>query len=113
MGERRRQNAIQSDGESAERALRLEQRAAEARQRRLHENAKVKMELRKAEVGLRKDVLLFRGMLGAGVAICVLCVWTILREGAPPHAVNWAVATLTSLATGITGYLTGRNSRRD
>ena len=106
MAERRQQNAIQLNETSAERAFRLRQQGADARLRRWKEKAEIKMEL-------RMKASLFWIMLGIGAVIGVVCIWIILKEGASPNAVNWATSTLTSLATGVTGYLTGRNSRRD
>jgi uncharacterized membrane protein len=86
--------------------LRLRQEAADAQLRRWKDKEETKLRL------LTKAIL-FVVLTGGGLFISVLCVYVILKEGSAPNTVNWATSTLTSMATGIMGYLTGKNSKHD
>ena len=86
--------------------LRLKQEAADAEQRRWKDKAETQLRL-------RTKAILFGVLTCGGLLISALCVYVILKEGSAPNAVNWATSTLTSMATGIMGYLTGKNSKHD
>jgi Na+/H+ antiporter NhaA len=85
---------------------RLRQEAADAKLRRWKDKAETKLRL-------WTKAVLFGVFTGGGIIISAVCVYVILKEGSAPNAVNWATSTLTSMATGIMGYLTGKNSKHD
>jgi hypothetical protein len=59
----------------------------------------------------RIDLLLHVAALAViGVAV-VLCVWMIAGAGAGAEDRKWATALLTSVVTGLVGYVTGRASK--
>ncbi|MDT5272793.1 MAG: hypothetical protein QOH49_4979 [Acidobacteriota bacterium] len=85
-----------------------EERSARLREEKA--NANLQRSIQKAEVKLRlriKGVLI--GVLTlTALVINGVCVLVIVREKSSPDMITWATSMLTSTATGIIGYLTGK-----
>ena len=105
MFEQRSAHELRSYMSYAEKMSRLRQEAADAKLSRWKEKAETKLRL-------WTKTILFGVVIIAGLTISAVSVYVILNEGSSPNAVNWATSTLTSMATGIVGYLTGKNSRQ-
>jgi uncharacterized membrane protein len=82
--------------------------------RETSEERKFRLEQQKldAKVRLYKDAVLFAVGLGTILIISAICIWVILSPLPSASAINWATATLTSMVTGVTGYLTGKATNR-
>jgi len=59
-----------------------------------------------------KSILLFGSGLAAIMCIGGVCVWIIVSQNPERTAFQWATATLTSMVTGILGYVTGRSASK-
>ena len=55
----------------------------------------------------RKDWLLFRVGVAASTIVGALCIWLVVTSSEAPQR-NWALATLTAMATSLLGYISGR-----
>jgi hypothetical protein len=86
----------------------------ESRFRETSEEKQFRLEQLRGEMRLRryKDMILFTVGLAVSIFVGALCIWVILSPTSPPNAVNWATATITSMASGISGYLTGKSINR-
>lgn len=58
---------------------------------------------------LRKDWTLFQAALWGGLVLGAVCIWILLDKGRYPEYIQFATATLSSLITGIVGYLFGKS----
>jgi hypothetical protein len=58
---------------------------------------------------LRKDWTLFRAALWGGLVLGAVCIWIVLDKKHYPEYTQFATVTLSSLVTGIIGYLFGKS----
>jgi uncharacterized membrane protein YkvI len=58
----------------------------------------------------RASILFYVGIT-VGVVVGGLCMWAALDSSFAPDTQKWAAALVTSLMTGVLGFLTGKNSR--
>ena len=57
----------------------------------------------------KKDWTLFRAALWGGLVLGAVCIWIILAKERYPEYIQFATVTLSSLVTGIIGYLFGKS----
>lgn len=58
---------------------------------------------------MKKDWTLFRAALWGGLVLGAVCIWIILDKERYPEYIQFATVTLSSLVTGIIGYLFGKS----
>jgi hypothetical protein len=59
----------------------------------------------------RKEVILYYNTSVVLALVVIVCSWTILKRGLTTEEGKLALALLTSIVTGLLGYVTGRASK--
>lgn len=59
----------------------------------------------------KKELLLYGATIGVVLIVVFLCTWVILRKSLATEDGKLALALLTSIVTGLVGYVTGRASK--
>lgn len=85
--------SITTNEDSAERETRLRIAEADA----LHQR--------------QKELLLYRLTAGVIAVVVLICAWIVLRRGLSTEEGKLALALLTSIVTGLVGYVTGKASK--
>ena len=58
-----------------------------------------------------KELLIYRLTAAILIGVVVLCFWVILNKGLSNDEGKLALALLTSIVTGLVGYVTGKSSK--
>lgn len=77
------------------------------------ETAAVHRDIEKADAAHRRQIslLLHIAALAVIVVAVSLCVWMVINAGNGSEDRRWAITLLTSIVTGLIGYVTGRASK--
>jgi type VI protein secretion system component VasF len=77
------------------------------------ETGAARREIEKAESAHRRQITLLLHIAALAVlgVVVALCVWMITHTGAESEDRKLAIPLLTSIATGLLGYVTGRASK--
>jgi hypothetical protein len=79
------------------------------------DNLEKEVRLRIEEAGAthqrQKELLLYRLSSGVILIVVAVCSWIVLRKGLASEEGKLALALLTSIVTGLVGYVTGRASK--
>ncbi len=59
----------------------------------------------------QKERLLYRLTFAVIVIVVILCSWVVLRKGLSTDDGKLALALLTSIVTGLVGYVTGKSAK--
>jgi multidrug resistance efflux pump len=59
----------------------------------------------------QKELLLYRLTFAVIVTVVILCSWIVLRKGLSTDDGKLALALLTSIVTGLVGYVTGKSAK--
>lgn len=59
----------------------------------------------------QKERLLYRLTFAVIVTVVILCSWVVLRKGLSTDDGKLALALLTSIVTGLVGYVTGKSAK--
>lgn len=59
----------------------------------------------------QKELLLYRLTAGVIAVVVLICAWIVLRRGLSTEEGKLALALLTSIVTGLVGYVTGQASK--
>lgn len=77
----------------------------------LEREARLRIEEANAAHQRHKELLLYRLTSGVILLAAALCCWIVLRKGLATEEGKLALALLTSIVTGLIGYVTGRASK--
>jgi hypothetical protein len=77
------------------------------------ETRAARRDIEKAESAHRRQISLLLHVAALTVigVVVVLCVWMLTHAGAESEDRKWATTLLTSVVTGLLGYVTGRASK--
>lgn len=73
--------------------------------------SRLRREEAEANMKLWKEKCLFVIGLSAALIVAGLCLWASLDLSFAPEQQKWAMATLTSIITGVGGYLFGKGTK--
>lgn len=77
----------------------------------LEKETRLRIEEATAAHQRQKELLLYRLTSGVILLVVALCAWVVLRKGLANEEGKLALALLTSIVTGLVGYVTGRSSK--
>ena len=83
----------------------------ESRETRQEIAARLNVEKAKLEHDLRKDLILFSGVVAIVCVATLACLFIVLSNRYPPTVQNAAMALLAVIVSGGVGYATGKSSK--
>lgn len=83
----------------------------ESRENRLETIARLESEKMKLDHDLRKDLTLFRGVMGLVAVAMFACLFIVLSNRYSPAIQNAAMALIAAIVSGGVGYATGKSSK--